>query len=134
MHMPDTLPPTLSGAAHMLRSAYPGGMPDTAYFAVLALLYEHFSDRNLVERDLHREAGVLRLFCFFRLVHSCSRPFCLLRFCLCQVDEAFRSKDLEDIACRPPFRCCRPSGLCMPQWYRCIPEHRRNAASSLSVH
>ena len=49
MSTPDILPPTLSGAAHMLRSAYPGGMPDTAYFAVLALLYEHFSDRNLVE-------------------------------------------------------------------------------------
>ncbi|WP_332862694.1 DUF3349 domain-containing protein [Janthinobacterium svalbardensis] len=47
--MPDTLPPTLSGAAHMLRSAYPGGMPETAYVAVLALLYEHFSDRNLAE-------------------------------------------------------------------------------------
>ncbi len=49
MSMPDTLPPTLSGAAHMLRSAYPGGMPDTAYAPVLALLYEHFSDRNLTE-------------------------------------------------------------------------------------
>ena len=49
MSMPDTLPPTLSGAARMLRSAYPGGLPDTAYFAVLALLYEHFSDRNLAE-------------------------------------------------------------------------------------
>ncbi|PHV39479.1 hypothetical protein CSQ95_09800 [Janthinobacterium sp. BJB304] len=49
MSMPDTLPPTLSGAARMLRSGYPGGMPDTAYFAVLALLYEHFSDRNLAE-------------------------------------------------------------------------------------
>ena len=47
--MPDALPPTLSGAAHMLRSAYPGGMPDAAYVPVLALLYEHFSDRNLVE-------------------------------------------------------------------------------------
>ncbi|MBW3510169.1 DUF3349 domain-containing protein [Janthinobacterium sp. NKUCC06_STL] len=49
MSMPDTLPPALSGAARMLCSAYPGGMPDTAYFAVLALLYEHFSDRNLAE-------------------------------------------------------------------------------------
>lgn len=49
MNMPDALPPTLSGAAHMLRSAYPGGMPDAAYVPVLALLYEHFSDRNLVE-------------------------------------------------------------------------------------
>ena len=47
--MPDALPPTLSGAAHMLRSAYPGDMPETAYVAVLALLYEHFSDRNLAE-------------------------------------------------------------------------------------
>ncbi len=45
MHMPDALPPTLSGAAR----AYPGGMPDAAYVPVLALLYEHFSDRNLVE-------------------------------------------------------------------------------------
>ncbi|CAM3218202.1 MULTISPECIES: DUF3349 domain-containing protein [Janthinobacterium] len=49
MSTPDTLPPILSGAARMLRSAYPGGMPDTAYFAVLALLYDHFSDRNLAE-------------------------------------------------------------------------------------
>ncbi|MCC7646332.1 MULTISPECIES: DUF3349 domain-containing protein [unclassified Janthinobacterium] len=49
MTMPETLHPTLSGAARMLRSAYPGGMPDTAYFHVLALLYEHFSDRNLAE-------------------------------------------------------------------------------------
>ncbi|KAB8065601.1 DUF3349 domain-containing protein [Janthinobacterium violaceinigrum] len=47
MSMQDVLPPALSGAARMLRSAYPGGMPDTAYRAVLALLYEHFSDRNL---------------------------------------------------------------------------------------
>ncbi|MED5614433.1 hypothetical protein [Janthinobacterium sp. P210005] len=47
--MPDSLPPTLSGAARMLCSAYPGGMPDSAYFAVLDLLYEHFSDRNLAE-------------------------------------------------------------------------------------
>ncbi|MDO8041821.1 DUF3349 domain-containing protein [Janthinobacterium sp. SUN137] len=47
--MPDSLPPTLSGAARMLCSAYPSGMPDTAYFAVLALLHEHFSDRNLAE-------------------------------------------------------------------------------------
>ncbi|MCC7684640.1 DUF3349 domain-containing protein [Janthinobacterium sp. FW305-128] len=49
MTMPETLHPTLSGAARMLRDAYPGGMPDTAYFAVLALLYDHFSDRNLAE-------------------------------------------------------------------------------------
>ena len=49
MSTPDILPPTLSGAARMLRDAYPGGMPDMAYFAVLALLYEHFSDRNLTE-------------------------------------------------------------------------------------
>ncbi|EZP38662.1 Protein of unknown function [Janthinobacterium lividum] len=49
MSMPDTLPPTLSGAVRMLRSAYPAGIPDSAYFAVLALLYEHFSDRNLAE-------------------------------------------------------------------------------------
>ncbi|APA70539.1 DUF3349 domain-containing protein [Janthinobacterium sp. 1_2014MBL_MicDiv] len=47
MRLQDTLPPPLSGAARMLRSAYPGGMPDAAYFPVLALLYEHFSDRNL---------------------------------------------------------------------------------------
>jgi len=47
--MPDTLPPTLSSAARMLRSAYPGGMPDAAYVPVLVLLYEHFSDRNLSE-------------------------------------------------------------------------------------
>ncbi|WP_168208488.1 DUF3349 domain-containing protein [Janthinobacterium tructae] len=49
MNMPDALPPTLSGAARMLHSAYPGGMPETAYAPVLALLYEHFSDRNLSE-------------------------------------------------------------------------------------
>ncbi|MCX7291354.1 DUF3349 domain-containing protein [Janthinobacterium sp.] len=45
--MQDVLPPALSGAARMLRSAYPGGMPATAYRAVLALLSEHVSDRNL---------------------------------------------------------------------------------------
>jgi hypothetical protein len=49
LSLPDTLPPILSGAARMLRSAYPSGMPDTAYVAVLALLYEHFSDRHLTE-------------------------------------------------------------------------------------
>lgn len=49
MNLQDTLPPSLSGAARMLHSAYPGGMPDTAYMPVLTLLYEHFSDRNLAE-------------------------------------------------------------------------------------
>ena len=49
MNMPDALPPTLSGAARMLHSAYPGGIPETAYVAVLVLLYEYFSDRNLTE-------------------------------------------------------------------------------------
>ena len=53
MHLPETLPPTRSGAAHMLRSAYPGGMPATANFAVLALLYEHFSDRHLADLMAH---------------------------------------------------------------------------------
>ncbi|WP_235502002.1 DUF3349 domain-containing protein [Janthinobacterium sp. Ant5-2-1] len=47
--MSDTLPPTLSGTARMLRSAYPAGIPGSAYFPVLAVLYEHFSDRNLAE-------------------------------------------------------------------------------------
>ena len=47
--MPDTLPPTLSSATRMLRNAYPGGIPDAAYRAILSLLYEHFSDRNLAE-------------------------------------------------------------------------------------
>lgn len=45
--MHDVLPPALSGAARMLRNAYPGGMPDMACQAVLALLHEHVSDRNL---------------------------------------------------------------------------------------
>ena len=47
--MPYTLPPTLSGAARMLRNAYPGGIPEPAYWAILSLLYEYFSDRNLAE-------------------------------------------------------------------------------------
>ena len=47
--MHNILPPALSGAVRMLRSAYPGGIPETAYVAVLVLLYEHFSDRNLTE-------------------------------------------------------------------------------------
>lgn len=49
MSMPETLPPTLSGAARMLRGAYPAGIPDSAYRAILSLLDEHFSDRNLAE-------------------------------------------------------------------------------------
>lgn len=49
MSMQTSLPPALSGAARMLRKAYPGGIPETAYVAVLVLLYEHFSDRNLTE-------------------------------------------------------------------------------------
>ena len=61
--MPDALPPTLSGAARMLRGAYPGGMPDAAYRAVLSLLYEYFSDRNLSElmaAVTHRDAAAVR--------------------------------------------------------------------------
>ena len=60
--MQDALPPTLSSAARMLRSAYPGGMPDTAYRAVLSLLYEHFSDRNLTElmaAVTHKDAATI---------------------------------------------------------------------------
>ena len=37
----------------MLRSAYPDGIPGPAYGPVLALLYEHFSDRHLAELMAH---------------------------------------------------------------------------------
>lgn len=37
----------------MLRSAFPDGIPLTAYFPVLALLYEHFSDRHLAALLAH---------------------------------------------------------------------------------
>lgn len=37
----------------MLRSAFPDGIPLMAYFPVLALLYEHFSDRHLAELLAH---------------------------------------------------------------------------------
>lgn len=33
----------------MLQIAYPHGLPDADYQPLLALLYEHFSDRNLAE-------------------------------------------------------------------------------------
>lgn len=33
----------------MLQIAYPQGLPDADYRPLLALLYEHFSDRNLAE-------------------------------------------------------------------------------------
>lgn len=49
----DTLPQPLWSAARMLRSAFPDGIPDTAYKAVLTLLYEHFSDRHLAQLMAH---------------------------------------------------------------------------------
>ncbi len=45
----NQLPQPLWSAARMLRSAFPHGIPDTAYGPVLALLYEHFSDRHLAQ-------------------------------------------------------------------------------------
>lgn len=45
----NQLPQPLWSAARMLRSAFPPGIPDTAYGPVLALLYEHFSDRHLAQ-------------------------------------------------------------------------------------
>ena len=49
----DTLPQPLWSAARMLRSAFPDGIPLMAYFPVLALLYEHFSDRHLADLMAH---------------------------------------------------------------------------------
>ena len=49
MRPPNPLHPSLSGAARMLRGAYPGGIPEAAYMPLLALLYAHFSDRNLAD-------------------------------------------------------------------------------------
>jgi hypothetical protein len=44
---PPLLDAVLLPAYRLLRSAYPDGMPQADYRAVLSLLYDHFSDRNL---------------------------------------------------------------------------------------
>jgi hypothetical protein len=51
----------MQSSLNMLHAAYPQGLPDGDYLPLLALLYEHFSDRNLAElvaaisdRDAHR--------------------------------------------------------------------------------
>lgn len=62
MTIQDTLPPPLWSAARMLRSAFPDGIPDTAYAPVLTLLYEHFSDRHLAElmaAVMHKDAAIV---------------------------------------------------------------------------
>ena len=53
MSIQHPLPAPLWGAARMLHSAYPDGMAETAYFPVLTLLYEHFSDRHLAQLMAH---------------------------------------------------------------------------------
>ena len=43
------IPEHLRSTHTLLTRAYPDGVPDADYFAVLALLYEHLSNRNLAE-------------------------------------------------------------------------------------
>ncbi len=43
------IPEHLRSTHALLTRAYPDGVPGADYFAVLALLYEHLSDRNLAE-------------------------------------------------------------------------------------
>jgi hypothetical protein len=55
------IPEHLRSTHTLLTDAYPAGVPDVDYFAVLALLYEHLSDRNLAEvvsLALGRDRGV----------------------------------------------------------------------------
>jgi hypothetical protein len=43
------IPEHLASTHRMLQTAYPAGLPDSDYFAVIALLHAHMSDRNLAE-------------------------------------------------------------------------------------
>ena len=43
------IPDHLASTHRMLLAAYPKGLPDTDYFAVISLLYPHMSDRCLAE-------------------------------------------------------------------------------------
>jgi hypothetical protein len=43
------LPEALQKTASMLQRAYPGGLPEVDYLPLIALLYDHMSDRNLAE-------------------------------------------------------------------------------------
>ncbi len=55
------IPEHLRSTHALLTRAYPNGVPDADYFAVLALLYEHFSNRNLTEvvsLTFQRDPGV----------------------------------------------------------------------------
>jgi hypothetical protein len=43
------IPEHLKSTWALLRAAYPDGIPDAEYFAVLENLYQHMSDRNLAD-------------------------------------------------------------------------------------
>ncbi len=43
------LPEHLRSTGELLTAAYPDGLVESDYYAVLALLYDHLSDRNLAE-------------------------------------------------------------------------------------
>ena len=43
------IPEYLASTHRMLHAAYPAGLPDSDYLAIIALLYAHMSDRNLAE-------------------------------------------------------------------------------------
>ena len=43
------IPEHLASTHRMLHAAYPAGLPDSDYFAVITLLHAYMSDRNLAE-------------------------------------------------------------------------------------
>jgi hypothetical protein len=43
------IPQHLASTHRMLRAAYPSELPDADYFAVIVLLHDHMSERNLAE-------------------------------------------------------------------------------------
>ena len=46
---PKGIPPGLESTYALLRSAYPKGIPEQEYFAVLRLLYDYMSHRGLAQ-------------------------------------------------------------------------------------
>lgn len=51
--MSKTLPNHLKSTARLLEAAYAGTIPENDYPAIVAVLYEHLSDRNLAEVLCH---------------------------------------------------------------------------------
>jgi hypothetical protein len=45
--MEEDLDPSLLSTERMLRQAYPEGIPDAEYLALIRAMYDHLSDRNL---------------------------------------------------------------------------------------